>query len=225
MNGAGTGDYAQTLSITPYTVATAPLNLVGTAGNGQVSLTWSTPSSNGGSAITDYLVKYSANSGSTWTNFVHPVSTATSCIVTGLANGTAYVIKVIAKNAIGISLPSVNSAPVTPATVPGIPTSVLAVRGDTQLAVTWTAPANTGGSAITDYLVKYSSNNGSTWKNFIHPVSTATSCTVTGLINGTAYVIKVVAKNAVGTSPASVNSAPVTPAWLALPGSGGRMDD
>ncbi|PHY02038.1 MAG: hypothetical protein CK530_08195, partial [Planctomycetaceae bacterium] len=50
-----------------------------------------------------------------WTNFIHPVSIVPSLTVTGLTNGTAYVIKVIARNAIGISLPSANSAPVTPA--------------------------------------------------------------------------------------------------------------
>ena len=100
--------------------------------------------------------------------------------------------------------------------IPGSPTSVVAVSGNTQLAVTWTAPASTGGSAITDYLVKYSSNSGSTWTNFVHPVSPATSLTVTGLANGTAYVIKVIARNAIGISLPSANSAPVTPALLAM---------
>ena len=185
-------------------------------GNAQLAVTWVAPASNGGSPITDYLVKYSSNNGSTWTNFVHPVSPATSLTVTGLTNGTAYVIKVIAKNAVGISLPSANSAPATPAvTVPGSPTAVVAVRGNAQLAVTWVAPVSNGGSPITDYLVKYSSNNGSTWTNFVHPVSPATSLTVTGLTNGASYVIKVIAKNAAGNSLPSVNSAPATPTLLA----------
>ena len=78
--------------------------------------------------------------------------------------------------------------------------------------MTWTAPVSTGGSNITDYLVQYSSNGGLTWTTFTDPVSTATSCTVTGLINGKNYVIKVVAKNAVGSSLPSANSAPATPA-------------
>ena len=197
-------------------VPSRPTSVVAVRGNTQLAVTWTAPASTGGSAITDYLVKYSSNNGATWKNFTDPVSTATSCTVTGLTNGTPYVIKVVAKNAVGISPASANSAPVTPATVPGSPTSVVAVSGNTQLAVTWTAPASTGGSAITDYLVKYSSNNGATWKNFTDPVSTATSCTVTGLTNGTPYVIKVVAKNAVGISPASANSAPVTPALTVM---------
>ncbi|PHX99638.1 MAG: hypothetical protein CK530_12015 [Planctomycetaceae bacterium] len=168
--------------------------------------------------ITDYLVKYSSNGGAAWTNFIHPVSIVPSLTVTGLTNGTAYVIKVIARNAIGISLPSVNSAPATPAaTVPGRPTSVVAVRGNASLAVTWVAPASNGGSNIIEYIVKYSSNNGAAWTRYM-PFSpiTATSCTVTGLTNGTAYVIKVIARNAIGISLPSVNSAPVTPALLAM---------
>jgi len=198
------------------TVPGSPTSVVAVSRNASLAVTWAAPASTGGSPITDYLVKYSSNNGSTWTNFVHPVSTVPSLTVTGLANGTPYVFKVVAKNAVGISPASANSAPVTPATVPGSPTSVVAVSGNAQLAVTWTAPANTGGSPITNYLVKYSSNGGSTWTNFVHPVSTVPSLTVTGLINGTPYVFKVVAKNAVGISPASANSAPVTPALLAM---------
>jgi len=200
-------------------VPTAPAIASVVAGNAQLAVSWAAPVSTGGSPITEYVVKYSSNGGSTWTTFVRPASTALACTVTGLTNGTPYVFKVVAKNAVGISLPSANSAPATPAaTVTGSPTSVVAVSGNAQLAVTWTAPASTGGSNITDYLVKYSSNGGSTWTTFTDPVSTATACTVTGLTNGTAYVIKVIAKNAVGSSLPSANSAPATPA-ATVPGS------
>ena len=210
--------FVNTIGILP----SAPRSVVAASGNAQLAVTWIAPVITGSSAITDYLVKYSSNNGSTWTNFVHPVSTATACTVTGLINGTPYVIKVIARNAVGISRPSTNSAPVTPAaTVPTVPRSVVAASGNVQLTVTWVAPNSTGGSPITDYLVKYSSNNGAagTWTRFLpSPVVpiTATACTVTGLTNGTAYVIKVIAVNAIGISLPSVNSAPVTPALLAL---------
>jgi len=148
----------------------------------------------------------------TWTTFVRPASTATACTVTGLTNGLPYVFKVIARNAAGISLPSANSALATPATVTGNPTAVVGVRGNTQLVISWLAPLSTGGSPITDYLVKYSSNNGSTWTTFVRPASTSTACTVTGLTNGLPYVIKVIAKNAAGSSLPSANSLAVAPA-------------
>ena len=200
------------------TVPGSPTAVVATSGNASLVVTWAAPASAGGSVITDYLVKYSSNNGAAWTNFIHPVSIVPSLTVTGLTNGTAYVIKVIAVNAVGISLPSANSAPATPAaTVPGRPTSVVAVRGNASLAVMWVAPASNGGSNIIEYIVKYSSNNGAAWTRYM-PFSpiTATSCTVTGLTNGTAYVIKVIARNAIGISLPSVNSAPVTPALLAM---------
>ena len=133
---------------------------------------------------------------------VNPASSG-SCAssATDNANITAFV----SQNSIGIL-----------STVPGKPTSVVAVRGNASLAVTWTPPATSGGSAITNYLVKYSSNSGSTWTTFVRPASTATSCTVTGLTNGTPYVFKVIARNAVGSSLPSANSAPATPTSMSM---------
>ena len=205
---------ANSAPATPATVPSIPTAVVAVRGNASLAVSWATPASTGGSPITEYLVKYSSSTGTvkTWTTFVRPASTATSVIVTGLTNGLPYVFKVIAKNAAGISLPSANSALATPATVPGNPTAVVAVRGNTQLVISWLAPASTGGSPITNYLVKYSSNNGSTWTTFVRPASTALVCTVTGLTNGLPYVFKVIARNAAGSSLPSANSLAVAPA-------------
>ena len=133
---------------------------------------------------------------------VNPASSGSSA---SSANDNSNIAAFVSQNSIGIL-----------STVPGSPTAVVAASGNASLAVTWTAPANTGGSVITDYLVKYSSNGGAAWTNFIHPVSIVPSLTVTGLTNGTAYVIKVIARNAIGISLPSANSAPVTPALLAM---------
>ena len=203
---------ANSLPSTPATVPGAPTILSTVPSAGKIAVAWTVPASTGGSNITDYVVKISTNSGTTWTRVTRPVSAALSHTITGLAGGASYWIKVIAKNAFGISPPSVNAVSVAAATVPGKPTAVVAVSGNALLAVTWAAPMNTGGSPITDYLVKYSSNSGATWKNFIHPPLTASPLTVTGLTNDTSYVIKVIAKNAIGISLPSANSAPATPA-------------
>jgi hypothetical protein len=97
------------------------------------------------------------------------------------------------------------------ATVPGAPTGVAATAGDSQAAVSWTAPASDGGAAITDYTIQYSSNGGTSWSTFAHAASTATSITVTGLTNGTAYIFRVAAVNSVGTGAYSTASGSVTP--------------
>lgn len=102
-----------------------------------------------------------------------------------------------------------------PITVPDAPTGLAATPGSGQLALTWTAPTNTGGSPITGYQV--STNNGSNWTD---TGSTSTSHTVTGLTNGTSYTFKVRAVNGIGEGAAS-NVITATPAASPSGGSGG----
>ncbi len=92
----------------------------------------------------------------------------------------------------------------TPATKPAPPTGVGATAGATSATVSWTAPTD-GGSAITGYTVT-SSPGARTCTT-----TTATSCTVTGLTNGTSYTFTVTATSSVGTSTPSSASSPVTP--------------
>jgi surface protein len=82
-----------------------------------------------------------------------------------------------------------------------------AVAGNAQALVSFTAPANTGGSPITSYTAM--SSPGSFTGTLIQ--SGSGTITVTGLTNGTAYTFTVVANNAVGVSNASAASNAVTP--------------
>ncbi|NDB07431.1 MAG: hypothetical protein EBX97_01830, partial [Actinobacteria bacterium] len=83
------------------TTPIAPTIGTPTAGNGQVTVSWTAPASNGGASITDYVVQYSSDAGSTWTTFSDGVSTSTSAIVTGLTAGIAYKFRVSAVNGAG----------------------------------------------------------------------------------------------------------------------------
>ena len=95
-------------------------------------------------------------------------------------------------------------------TVPDAPTNLLADGGNEQVALSWEAPENDGGFAITDYEVRI--NGRGSW---ISTGSIHTTHTVTGLTNGTAYVFQVRAVNAAGSSPYS-NRAEATPGVGAL---------
>ena len=92
-------------------------------------------------------------------------------------------------------------------TAPSAPQSVRVVAGDALVTVSWSAPAKDGGSAVTHYHA--SASPGGKWCS-----ASTTSCTITGLTNGTDYVIKVTAINTVGTSVAATSS-PVTPRYAA----------
>lgn len=95
--------------------------------------------------------------------------------------------------------------------VPPAPTSVTASSGNAQAVVSWTAPSVLSQTPITDYVVQYSTN-GTAWTTFSDGTSTATTATVTGLTNGTAYQFRVAAVNGVGTGAYSTASSAVTPA-------------
>jgi hypothetical protein len=126
-----------------------------------------------------------------------------------LSNGVSYTFTVTATNAIGTSPASAASASVTPkqaATAPGPPTAVFATAGDAQASVSWTAPPSDGGSPITSYTVVSSPAGGTATVAF-----PATTATVTGLTNGTAYTFTVTATNGIGTSVESAPSNSVTP--------------
>jgi Fibronectin type III domain len=95
---------------------------------------------------------------------------------------------------------------------PGAPTGVTATPGNSQIGVSWTAPASDGGSAITGYAVSAAASGGGTTITETVNNPSATSAVIGGLTNGTAYDITVTAINAVGTGPAAPFSGnPVTP--------------
>jgi titin len=211
-NAAGTGTAAVSGSLTPRTVPTAPLSVLGTVGSQQVGLSWTAPSSNGGAAITDYLVQ--SCTGGTCTTFNDGTGTSTSATVTGLTNGTTYTFQVAAKNIAGDSPYSTASTSITPRTVPDAPTGVTATADNTGgIDVSWSAPTNNGGAAITDYTLQ--SCISTTCTTVTRSLSTDTSTKVTGLVKGTAYTFQVAAVNVAGTGAYSTKSAAATPRAVA----------
>ena len=209
VNASGSGVQSAPLASTPMTTASAPAITSVTAGDTQLSVAFTAPASNGGSAITNY--EYSTDGGTNWTTG-SPAATTSPLVITGLTNGTTYQVKLRAVTAAGSGAASSPSSGM-PLTVPGAPTSLVAIGGSTNAALTWTAPASNGGSAITDYAVQYSSNGGGSWSTFAHAASTTAAITVTGLTNGTAYQFRVAAVNVAGTgaTSATVAATPGTP--------------
>ena len=184
------------------TVPPVPVGLIATAGNAQVSLSWT--ASNG---ATLYYVKRSTTSGGPYTQISAP--SATSDTDTGLTNGIRYFYVVSAYNSAGQSANSseVNATPTAPATPPAAPANLQATAGNAQVSLSWTAS-----SGATSYHVKRSTTSGSSYMQIAAPA--AASYSDTGLTNGTAYYYVVSALNAAGES-ANSTQATATPANLA----------
>jgi outer membrane protein OmpA-like peptidoglycan-associated protein len=92
-------------------------------------------------------------------------------------------------------------------TAPAAPTNVTATSGDGSATISWTAPTDNGGVSIDGYIV--TANPGGLTCTAVAP---ATTCTISGLDNGTTYTFDVVATNNVGNSSSSDPSGSVTPA-------------
>ncbi|MBG6180245.1 peroxidase family protein [Arthrobacter sp. CAN_A1] len=218
VNASGAGAYsALSAAVTPNVVPAAPTNVVGVRGNASVTLSWTAPPANGGTAITGYRVE--VRTGTTVIRTVTFTGTATTGrVVTGLSNGVGYNFRVQAVNLLGAGAFSAASATVTPVGPPGTPAILAPTQGAAGGTLTananWNAPTATGGSPITGYRVRALRMSA----DGVTPTGTPVTATAGSaartwsftLPAGT-YRFEVAAFNAIGTGSYSARSASIQP--------------
>jgi len=145
----------------------APTSLTASAGNGQISLSWTAPATTHGT-ITNYLVEYTPSGGSAV--YVLTGSTSTSYTLTGLTNDTSYTVRVAAVNFTAGDWSGTATGTPSLASVPGAPTALSLGDGgctsgsNGRVSVSFTPPASDGGSAITHYRLRNTSSAVPFWE-------------------------------------------------------------
>jgi Fibronectin type III domain len=177
----------------------APRNFKAAAGDSQVTLTWSTPST--GAPITGYTVF------TTPADFPRTNTTGTTLVATGLTNGTNYLFQVRAVNAAGSGQTA--NARATPHVIPpSAPTNLAASSGPAagQITLSWTPPTSNGSAPnIAHYTVTVSPGGVSAQVD-----GQTTTYVAQNLADNVTYTFTVTATNSKNaTGPAAIVYAPL----------------
>ncbi len=204
-----------TSEVTPANNPTPPTINSITTSSRAVTVAFTIPSSNGGVSISGY--EYSTDGGTTWKARTDSGGTSNSLVITELStsgsilltNGLSYAVAVRAVTASTVGLSSSNVF-ATPSTTPSAPTSPVFSVLNGRIDVEFTAGSD-GGSPITNYEYALSTNDGTSWGNFTPANVLTPGFTITNLVNGTSYKVKIRALNSRGAGAELISSSSYTP--------------
>ena len=216
VNANGSGPWTSAVRGTTAAGETpsAPRNLRATAtGPSVISLDWDVPFSDGGSAITSYILGMSADGGSTWRSLGSTAANVTAFLHTGLAAGTNHHYRVTAVNRNGSGPWTFPASATTPrAGTPSAPRNLRATAtGPSIVDLAWAAPSLNGGSPIAHYEIHVPASGGG-WRLLATTLSVVRAFRDANAPAGTARRYRVRAVNANGPgAPAFVDVVPARP--------------
>lgn len=221
--GGGLTSASLSTNTTPFTIAGSPTITSVVPQNGSVLVSYNAPTFDGGRPIQGYMIQYSSNNGASWSS---PIDSGNdlSHTIPGLSNGVSYIFRAYAYTIAGNGLISTNSSPAIPRTVPSQVATPTSSSSDRSFSISWTDPYD-GGSAITGYIVEYSTNNGTSWTGTKTETASARS-TSWYVSNGSSYIGRVRAVNVAGNGSFSASSIDRIPTFAApsLSAGGGWTD-
>ena len=206
INSAGAGLPSNVDDATTGGRPGAPTSLTAAAdADTAIDLSWTAPADSGSSAVVGYRIERSTNDTTGWSDLVaNTNSTGTTYKHTGLASASTWYYRVSAINSVGLGTSS-NVANATTKARPGAPTSLTAAAdADTAIDLSWTAPADSGSSAVVGYRIEWSTNDTTGWSDLVaNTNSTGTTYKHTGLASASTWYYRVSAINALGPGMSS----------------------
>ena len=173
----------------------APTLVAATPGDKKVTLNWTEPSTDGGSAITNYTVYRGISEGNE--TILTTLGKTLSYVDLSVSNGNTYFYKVAAVNGAGEG-PRSNSIKATPAIKPEAPRNLSCSYGNKFVQLNWEVPSSNGGSTITNYSVWRGMTNDT--KSQLVQLGPVLTFNDTAVVNGETYYYIVMAINIIGSN-------------------------
>ena len=209
-NGSCSSTNSNEVSVLPTcTPPSAPAVVTPTAGDGQVSLTWTTSS-----GATLYRVSRNTTGTGTFTQIATPA--VASYLDQPLTDGTQYYYVVAASNGSCWSADSTVASATPVCTPPSVPGAITATAGDAKVTLSWVAST----PAPASYTLQRKTGVGGTYATIASPTVASYTDAVPPLTNGTTYYYKVSANNSSCSSTynTEVSATPVAACSQGAPG-------
>ena len=173
-----------------------------------VVLLWQPPLSDGGSAISCYVVDLRSDEEPDW-KMISSAIVRNTFKCSKLQTGKEYTFRVRAMNRFGLG-PAVLTKPVLielPYKAPGAPGPCHVSQASKEaMVVNWQEPVKNGGSEVIGYHLEMKERNSILWKRVNRAIIRNTHFRVTGLQEGLEYEFRVLAENAAGIGKPSQHS-------------------
>ena len=179
VSDAGIGDWSDEASAVPATVPGLVRSFRVVADNESLKLSWAPPSDNGGSPIIGYAVRWAAGRDARQQYDIDNPRVR-SHVLRGLQNGARYSVTIQAVNAAGagtITNPGSGAIPATftpRAKAPSAPRNLRAIGTDGGLTLTWSAPADDGGTTLLSYTIERRCGTDRSWGDTVTHTPTPT---------------------------------------------------
>ena len=183
-------------------VPTAPRSLTVAATENGNALAWQAPADSGSAKITGYRIEQSAT-GVGWMPLMTVDGDITNYVHTGAVPGNTTHYRVIAINARGASPPSNVVNIMRAANPPSRPSNLRANASGSVVSLSWSAPSDNGGAAVTGYSVEVADAASGVWTVVIDNTESPETSYTHRAAPGSTKSYRVYAINSAGRSPSS----------------------